>query len=78
MQAVSSSTELQTTDPTPLRLVTTTSFVIALCILGDSLMYSILPLEAANLGIGLSLVGVLLSANRFIRLLSNGWGQRYI
>jgi MFS family permease len=49
--------------------------VIALCILGDSLMYSILPLEAANLGIGLSLVGVLLSANRFIRLLSNSWAS---
>ncbi len=75
MQAVSSSTDLRTTDPTPLRLVTTTSLVIALCILGDSLMYSILPLEAANLGIGLSLVGVLLSVNRFIRLLSNSWAS---
>ncbi|MCB0188149.1 MAG: MFS transporter, partial [Caldilineaceae bacterium] len=50
---------------------------IALCILGDSLMYSILPLEAANLGIGLSLVGVLLSANRLIRLFSNGWASAF-
>ncbi len=38
-------------------------------------MYSILPLEAGNLGISLSLVGVLLSANRFIRLISNGWAS---
>ena len=34
-------------------------------------MYSILPLEAENLGISLPLVGVLLSANRLIRLISN-------
>ncbi len=61
--------------PTPLRLVSITSLVIALCILGDSLMYSILPLEAPNLGIGLPLVGILLSANRFIRLLSNSWAS---
>jgi len=76
MQAASSSSAIRATDPTPLRLVTTTSLVIALCILGDSLMYSILPLEAANLGIGLPLVGLLLSANRFIRLLSNGWASQ--
>lgn len=62
-------------NPSPTHLVTTTSLVIALCILGDSLMYGILPLEAENLGIGLPLVGVLLSANRFIRLLSNGWAS---
>lgn len=45
--------------------------VIALCILGDSFLYSLLPLEAARLGIALPLVGVLLSANRLVRLLSN-------
>lgn len=75
MPVASVTLPLQHQDPTPLRLVTTTSLVIALCILGDSLMYSILPLEANNLGISLSLVGVLLSANRFIRLLSNGWAS---
>ncbi|MEZ4681198.1 MAG: MFS transporter [Caldilineaceae bacterium] len=65
----------QTHSLSPARLVTMSGLVIALCILGDSLMYGILPLEAANLGIGLPLVGVLLSANRFIRLLSNGWAS---
>ncbi len=59
----------------PLHLVLIVSTVIALCILGDSLMYSILPLEAANLGISLPLVGVLLSANRLVRLLSNAWAS---
>ncbi len=41
--------------------------------MGDSLMYSILPLEASALGITLQQVGILLSVNRFIRLLSNRW-----
>ena len=45
--------------------------VIGLCIVGDSFLYSLLPLEAKNLGIALPLVGVLLSANRLVRLISN-------
>lgn len=60
---------------TPTHLVATTSLVIALCILGDSLMYGILPLEAVNLGISLPLVGLLLSVNRLIRLISNSWAS---
>ncbi len=36
-------------------------------------MYSILPLQAPHLGISLPLVGILLSANRLVRLLSNKW-----
>jgi MFS family permease len=46
---------------------------IALCIMGDSLMYSVLPLHAAHLGWALPLVGILLSANRIVRLISNQW-----
>ena len=61
--------------PKSMPLVLIVSTVIALCILGDSLMYSILPLEAANLGISLPLVGILLSANRFVRLFSNAWAS---
>lgn len=53
------------------RLTVTAGLVIALCILGDSFLYSLLPLEAGRLGIALPLVGVLLSANRLVRLLSN-------
>lgn len=49
------------------------ALVIGLSIMGDSLMYSLLPLEAPALGIALPLVGILLSANRWVRLLSNTW-----
>lgn len=68
-------TSAEAATPKPMPLVLLVSTVIALCILGDSLMYSILPLEAANLGISLPLVGVLLSVNRFVRLLSNAWAS---
>jgi MFS family permease len=44
--------------------------------MGDSLLYSILPLAAPGLGIALPMVGVLLSVNRLVRLLSNGWASR--
>jgi len=54
-------------------LVMATAGVTGLCIVGDSLLYSLLPLEAGNLGIALPLVGVLLSANRLVRLISNTW-----
>ena len=41
--------------------------------MGDSLMYSLLPLEAESLGIPLAAVGLLLSINRIVRLGSNTW-----
>ena len=43
--------------------------------MGDSFLYGLLPLEAKNLGIALPLVGVLLSANRLVRLISNTWAS---
>ncbi len=46
---------------------------IGLAILGDSFLYGVLPLEAEHLGISLPLVGILLSANRLVRLASNTW-----
>ena len=49
---------------------------IGLSIMGDSLMYTILPLAAPGLGIPLPLVGILLSVNRLIRLLSNAAASR--
>ena len=57
----------------PLRLVVSTGATVGLVIMGDSLLYSLLPLEAERLGIALPLVGLLLSANRLVRLLSNTW-----
>jgi MFS family permease len=59
----------------PVTHVVQVGVVIGLCILGDSLMYSLLPLEASALGISLPLVGVLLSANRLVRLFSNTWAS---
>lgn len=59
------------------RLVALTGAVVGLAIMGDSLMYSILPLAAPGLGIALPLVGVLLSANRLVRLVSNLWASRF-
>ena len=44
------------------------SAVLALALLGDSLLYAVLPLHAAAFGVSLTWVGVLLSANRIVRL----------
>ena len=57
-------------------LVAVVGSCVGLAIMGDSLMYTILPLAAPSLGISLPLVGVLLSVNRFIRLLSNSGASR--
>jgi MFS family permease len=43
-----------------------------LSLLGDSAMYTVLPTHTAEAGVALASVGVMLSANRFIRLLLNG------
>jgi MFS family permease len=44
------------------------SIVLALALLGDSLLYAVLPLHAATFGVSLAWAGVLLSANRIVRL----------
>ena len=54
-------------------LVLIVSGAVAFAIMGDSLLYVILPLAAAELGLGPVQVGLLLSANRLIRLFSNTW-----
>ncbi|MEM7032099.1 MAG: MFS transporter [Chloroflexota bacterium] len=53
------------------KLTPIVAIAIGLSIMGDSLMYGILALEAEALGLSLVAVGWLLSANRWIRLLSN-------
>jgi MFS family permease len=56
---------------------------LALVIMGDSLMYIVLPTKFAEFGIGPTLglsagfwVGLALSANRFVRLISNTFAAR--
>jgi MFS family permease len=56
--------------PRPVALV---SAAVALSLLGDSLLYAVLPSQAEAIGVPIGLVGVLLSVNRFVRLLSNAW-----
>ncbi len=53
------------------RPVVQAGVVVGLAIMGDSLLYTLLPLEAATLGLTLPWVGVLLSANRLVRLVAN-------
>ena len=48
-----------------------TSLAVAFSLLGDSALYAVLPSQAENIGLRLSLVGIILSANRFVRLLTN-------
>ncbi len=54
-------------------LVLVVSGAVAFAIMGDSLLYAILPLSAGELSISPQQVGLLLSANRLVRLFSNTW-----
>ncbi len=49
---------------------------VALTLFGDSILYSVLPIHAESLGIPLVAVGVLLSINRWIRLITNPLAAR--
>ena len=53
--------------------IITTSLAVAFSLLGDSALYAVLPSQADTIGLRLSLVGIILSANRFVRLLTNIW-----
>ena len=59
----------------------TSSSILSLALLGDALIYAVLPVHAETFGINLIWVGVLLSANRFVRVFAYGWiarlGQRF-
>jgi MFS transporter, DHA1 family, inner membrane transport protein len=45
--------------------------VLAIALIGDALIYVVLPLYHQEFGVSLAMVGVLLSLNRWIRLLAN-------
>jgi len=53
------------------RAVALSGSVIGLGLLGDTLLYAVLPLYHVELGMSLAMVGVLLSLNRWTRLLAN-------
>ena len=53
------------------RAVALSGAVIGLGLLGDTLIYAVLPLYHEAFGVSLAMVGVLLSLNRWVRLLAN-------
>ena len=59
--------------PTSWRPVLASSGVLSVALLGDALIYAVLPVHADAFGVSLAWVGILLSANRFIRVLLYGW-----
>ena len=50
--------------------------MVAASLLGDTLLYTVLPVSASHLGIARPTVGVILSLNRWVRLLTNPLGAR--
>ena len=51
--------------------------VLSLTLPGDVLLYVLLPLHAATFGVSLPEAGILLAANRLIRIVCYGWIARY-
>jgi MFS family permease len=58
------------------RPVLSVGLVMSLALLGDSLLYVALPAHAAELSLPLWSVGILLGANRIVRLVTNGLAAR--
>ena len=59
-------------DGTGWRAIIGSSAIMSLALLGDALLYAVLPVYAAEFGLTLPWVGVLLSANRFVRVFAYG------
>jgi MFS family permease len=59
-------------DISPRRVLLPVGIGTCLSLLGDASLYAVLPTNAAQAGVAVVSIGILLSANRFIRLLSNG------
>lgn len=58
----------------PPRVVLALGAATALAMVGDMLIYTVLPTQHATLGIGVAALGVILSIHRFIRLVANSVG----
>lgn len=58
------------------RSVIGSSAILSLALLGDALIYAVLPVHAEDFGLTLPWVGVMLSANRFIRVAAYGMVAR--
>lgn len=62
----------------PPRWVVAVSAAVAAAILGDSLLYAVLPIVWIDLGLQPAMTGDLLSANRLVRLVSNPLAGRVV
>lgn len=67
-----SSTRAPSPAGTGWRAIIGSSSIMSLALLGDALLYAVLPAYAADFGLTLPWVGVMLSANRFIRVFAYG------
>lgn len=54
------------------RTIIGSSSIMSLALLGDALLYAVLPAYASEFGLTLPWVGVMLSANRFVRVFAYG------
>lgn len=61
-----------TAAPTGWRAIIGSSAIMSLALLGDALLYAVLPAYAEAFGLTLPWVGVMLSANRFVRVFAYG------
>lgn len=59
-------------NPSPLRVLLPVGLGTCLSLLGDASIYAVLPTHTMDAGVAIASLGILLSANRFIRLLLNG------
>jgi MFS family permease len=55
-----------------------TSAIVALSLLGDALLYALLPSRPEAFGLRIWQIGILLGANRFVRLLTNELAGRLV
>ena len=75
-----------TTGRSERRVMTPMGLALALSLLGDATLYTVLPTHTAQAGIALASVGIILSVNRAVRLLINTpvglaydrWPRRWI
>jgi MFS family permease len=56
----------------PSRVLLPVGVGTCLSLLGDASLYAVLPTQTAEAGVSIASLGILLSANRFVRLISNG------
>lgn len=54
------------------RAIIGSSSIMSLALLGDALLYAVLPVYASEFGLTLPWVGIMLSANRFVRVFAYG------